>query len=102
MDRFFPSKRSEPESATWFPGFLYSYYCTLQARSKSHVVGFDTPSLRDRQIQLGESLEPETMKAATIEKTGGPEVIQIDDVPRPDPKDGEILVRVGAAALNPI
>lgn len=42
------------------------------------------------------------MKAAYYEKTGGPEVIQVGDLPKPAPKQGEVLVKVGAAALNPI
>jgi len=42
------------------------------------------------------------MKAAYLEKTGEPEVIQYGDLPDPAPKAGEVLVRVGAAALNPI
>jgi NADPH2:quinone reductase len=42
------------------------------------------------------------MKAAFYEKTGGPEVIQYGDLPKPEPKAGEVLVRVAAAALNPI
>jgi NADPH2:quinone reductase len=43
-----------------------------------------------------------TMKAASYETTGGPEVIRYGDQPRPTPKENEALVRVGAAALNPI
>jgi NADPH2:quinone reductase len=42
------------------------------------------------------------MKAAFFETTGGPEVIKYGELPRPDPKPGEVLVRVGAAAVNPI
>jgi NADPH2:quinone reductase len=42
------------------------------------------------------------MKAAFIEKTGGPEVIQYGELPTPTPKDGEVLVRVGAVDVNPI
>jgi len=42
------------------------------------------------------------MKAAFIESTGGPEVIRYADLPRPDPKAGEVLVRVRAVAVNPI
>ncbi|MCI0642261.1 MAG: NADPH:quinone reductase [Gemmataceae bacterium] len=42
------------------------------------------------------------MKAAFFDKTGEPEVIRYGDLPDPVPKAGEILVKVGAAALNPI
>src|SRR5579875_3545713 len=43
-----------------------------------------------------------TMKAAYIDTTGGPEVIQYGDLPQPAPQTGEVLVRVGAVAVNPI
>jgi NADPH:quinone reductase len=42
------------------------------------------------------------MKAAYFEKTGGPEVIQFGELPTPEPKSGEVRVRVAAVALNPI
>ena len=42
------------------------------------------------------------MKAAYLETTGPAEVIQYGDLPQPTPKAGEVLVRVGAASLNPI
>lgn len=42
------------------------------------------------------------MKAAYYETTGGPEVIQYGELPTPEPRAGEVRVRVGAAALNPI
>src|ERR1700732_4624728 len=42
------------------------------------------------------------MKAAYFEKTGGPEGIQYGELPRPTPGKGEVLVRVGAVAVNPI
>jgi NADPH:quinone reductase len=42
------------------------------------------------------------MKAAYIETTGGPEVIRYGDLPTPDPKAGEVRVRVAAAGLNPV
>lgn len=40
------------------------------------------------------------MRAAVITRPGGPEVLEILDVPRPLPRDGEVLVRVRASALN--
>ena len=42
------------------------------------------------------------MKAAYIETTGSPDVIRYGDLPTPTPKQGEVLVRVGAVAVNPI
>ncbi len=42
------------------------------------------------------------MKAAYYTTTGDPEVIQYGELPTPKPGRGEVLVRVGAAALNPI
>jgi NADPH2:quinone reductase len=42
------------------------------------------------------------MKAAYYDKTGGPEVIQFGDLPKPVPKAREVLVKTGAASLNPI
>lgn len=42
------------------------------------------------------------MKAAYLETTGGPEVLRVGDLPQPTPKANEILIKVGAAALNPI
>jgi NADPH2:quinone reductase len=42
------------------------------------------------------------MKAAYIETTGAPELIRYGELPKPVPRSGEVLVRVGAAALNPI
>lgn len=40
------------------------------------------------------------MRAAVITRPGGPDVLEILDVPRPLPRDGEVLVRVHASALN--
>ena len=40
------------------------------------------------------------MNAAVINEYGGPEAVRIADVPAPKPGPGEVLVRIGAAALN--
>jgi NADPH2:quinone reductase len=42
------------------------------------------------------------MKAAFIETTGSPDVIHYGDLPTPAPREGEVLVRVGAVSVNPI
>src|ERR1051325_1603097 len=42
------------------------------------------------------------MKAAFIERTGAPEVIQFGELPDPKPGPDQILVRVRAVAMNPI
>ena len=42
------------------------------------------------------------MKAAFIERTGGPEVIRLGDLPDPVAGPGQALVRVRACAVNPI
>ena len=40
------------------------------------------------------------MHAIQIKKTGGPEVLELVDVPRPEPKSGEVLVRIAASGVN--
>jgi putative PIG3 family NAD(P)H quinone oxidoreductase len=40
------------------------------------------------------------MRAAVITRPGGPEVLEIHDVARPEPDTGQVLVRVRASALN--
>ncbi|MBM4067388.1 MAG: NADPH:quinone reductase [Planctomycetes bacterium] len=42
------------------------------------------------------------MKAAYFEAPGKPDVIRHGDLPTPSPGKGEVLVKVGAASLNPI
>lgn len=41
------------------------------------------------------------MRTVTQQTLGGPEVLEIVEVPRPEPRPNEILVRVHAASLNP-
>jgi NADPH2:quinone reductase len=40
------------------------------------------------------------MKAIEIAQTGGPEVMQIRDLPIPKPEHGEVLIRVAASGIN--
>jgi NADPH2:quinone reductase len=41
------------------------------------------------------------MKAIQVQQFGGPEVLQLQEVPRPKPGPGQVLVRVHAAGVNP-
>lgn len=43
-----------------------------------------------------------TMKAARVHHWGGSESLQIDEIPVPEPKSNEVLIRVRAAGVNPI
>jgi NADPH2:quinone reductase len=40
------------------------------------------------------------MRAIQIEEFGGPEVLQLVDVPVPEPGEGEVLIRVSRAGMN--
>lgn len=42
------------------------------------------------------------MKAAFIRETGAPSVIEYSELPTPEPKSNEVLVKVGAVSVNPI
>ncbi len=44
----------------------------------------------------------ENMKAVRIHNYGGPEVLKFEEAPRPQPGNGEVLVRIHAAAVNPV
>ncbi|MFI0775236.1 NADP-dependent oxidoreductase [Streptomyces sp. NPDC021212] len=41
------------------------------------------------------------MRAIRLHEYGGPEVLRYDEVPIPEPRPGEVLVRVHAVGLNP-
>jgi NADPH2:quinone reductase len=40
------------------------------------------------------------VRAIQIAKTGGPEVLQLADLPKPQPADGQVLVRIEASGVN--
>lgn len=42
------------------------------------------------------------MKAIRVHRFGGPEVLQLEDVPTPAPGPGQVLVKIHAAGVNPV
>ncbi len=42
------------------------------------------------------------MQAVLVHETGSPDVLSLEEVDRPEPADGEVLVRVRAASVNPV
>src|SRR2546422_8506394 len=44
--------------------------------------------------------EVDPMKAVRVHTPGGPDVLKYEDVPEPQPKAGEAIVRIDAAGLN--
>jgi 2-desacetyl-2-hydroxyethyl bacteriochlorophyllide A dehydrogenase len=52
-------------------------------------------------VVAGAEPVPKTMKAIVAHQYGGPEVLKLEEVPVPQPKDDQILVRVIASGVNP-
>jgi NADPH:quinone reductase-like Zn-dependent oxidoreductase len=42
------------------------------------------------------------MRAVVMRRTGDPDVLAIEELPPPEPAEGEVLIRVRAVAINPI
>ncbi|MFE2039335.1 NADP-dependent oxidoreductase [Streptomyces sp. NPDC059477] len=42
------------------------------------------------------------MRAVVVTEFGGPEAIKVVETPVPEPGDGQVRIKVGAAALNPV
>jgi NADPH:quinone reductase-like Zn-dependent oxidoreductase len=42
------------------------------------------------------------MRAVLMRETGGPEVLRLEELEGPEPGEGEVLIRVRAASINPI
>ena len=42
------------------------------------------------------------MKAIRIHEFGGPEVLKLEDAPRPEPAADEVLIKIVASGVNPI
>jgi len=42
------------------------------------------------------------MNAVLIEAFGGPEVLRLQEIPIPEPREGEVLLKIMAASVNPV
>src|SRR5437773_8367895 len=52
-------------------------------------------------VSAERAAETPMMKAVVAHEYGGPEVLKFEEVPRPEPKENEALVRVIASGVNP-
>jgi len=52
-------------------------------------------------LLAGAQTLPKTMKAIVAHEYGGPEVLKYEEMPVPEPKENEILMRVIASGVNP-
>ena len=55
-----------------------------------------------RHMGGSSQINAQTMKAIRIHNYGGPEVLEYENAPRPEPQADEVLIRVHAASVNPI
>src|SRR5215470_9252948 len=53
-------------------------------------------------MKYGGTMPSHTMRTAHFYAYGGPEQLVVEQVPRPQPQAGEVLVQVYAAGVNPI
>jgi NADPH:quinone reductase-like Zn-dependent oxidoreductase len=60
-----------------------------------------TPAAISKHRGGSPQIKPQTMKAIRIHNYGGPEVLEYEDAPRPEPQADEVLIRVHAAGVNP-
>jgi putative PIG3 family NAD(P)H quinone oxidoreductase len=76
----------------------------VQPGAHAEVTNFVIPGRANCQNAFSpkktKPMTPSQMNAVVIVQPGGPEVLQVRQVPRPVPQGSEVLIRVRAAALN--
>src|SRR4051812_10325202 len=61
------------------------------------------PGERKSETDMSEdNMSEHVMRAVTVTEFGGPEVLTVERVARPEPLPTEVLVRVHAAGVNPV
>jgi NADPH:quinone reductase-like Zn-dependent oxidoreductase len=83
-------------------GMLLRYSCFLLTATALACAGEPPGQEAVADTNEVEAVAGPTMSAVRISRFGGPDVLQVDEVPRPEPGPGELLVRVHAAAINPV
>jgi NADPH:quinone reductase-like Zn-dependent oxidoreductase len=58
--------------------------------------------MSDNDCDSGPALQGDRMKAVIYCDYGPPDVLRVEDLEKPVPGDGQLLVRVRAAAINPV
>jgi NADPH:quinone reductase-like Zn-dependent oxidoreductase len=58
-------------------------------------------SIEEKYVFAAQFAKGDIMKAVRFDKYGGIEVLEIADVPTPEPSHGEAMVKVKAASINP-
>lgn len=53
-------------------------------------------------LEAAPGSETAMMRAVVIHAYGGPDVMKLEDVARPEPAEDEVLIRVVAASINPV
>src|SRR5690242_13298865 len=84
----------------WLPRFV----CSLGAIVLlAEIAAAQDPSPSEAASPLPEPTpEVAMMKAVRVHAFGGPDALQFEDAPRPEPGEDEILIRVMAAGVNPV
>lgn len=59
-----------------------------------------TYSTSDTAAAQATAVVPRLMRAVTFHETGGPEVLQVEEVPVPEPSDTQVLIQVTHAGVN--
>jgi NADPH:quinone reductase-like Zn-dependent oxidoreductase len=73
----------------------------MRIRRELTFIAVLVTALASLSVSRAQSATP-MMKAVVIHEYGGPEVLKYEDIPRPEPKGDQLLIRVMAAGVNPV